>query len=148
MIEFLRNKYNLIFVTFASGITRNYMSRNKWYLKFTALLVIPAMVLLFHNRVSNWHYHVLHNGIVVEHSHPFSDSKKDSTPFQNHQHSESEFLMLAELSNALTLLVVALVLAGMLLEKTTRQTTLPQLIFFSGQGSAANPLRAPPVISA
>jgi hypothetical protein len=148
VIEFLRNKYNLIFVTFASGNTPNYMTRNKWYLKFAALLVIPAMVLLFHNRVSNWHYHVLYNGIVVEHSHPFSDSKKDGSPFQNHQHSDSEFLMLAELSNALTLLVVALMVAGLLLEKTTRQTTRPRIIFLSEQGSAANPLRAPPNISA
>lgn len=123
------------------------MLRNKWYYKLAAFLVIPAMVLLFHNRVSNWHFHVLHNGIVVEHSHPYSDSKKDGTPFQNHQHSDSEFLMLAELSNALTVLVVALMVAGMLLEKTTRQTTLPRIIFLSGQGAAANPLRGPPMIS-
>jgi hypothetical protein len=124
------------------------MVRTKWYYKLAAFLVIPAMVLLFHNRVSNWHFHVLHNGMVVEHSHPYSDSKKDGTPYQNHPHSDSEFLMLAQLSNALTLLVVALVVAGMLLETITRQTSLQHVIFLAGPRAAANPLRGPPIISA
>lgn len=106
------------------------------------------MLLLFHNRVSNWHYHVLENGIVVEHSHPFNQAKKDGTPFQSHQHSESEFLMLAELSNVLTLLMFTLVVAGIMLEKTTRHVPLPAPVFVSRLRHTSNLLRAPPVFSA
>jgi hypothetical protein len=106
------------------------------------------MFLLFHNRVSNWHYHILHNGIVVEHSHPYSNAKKTGTPFQNHRHTDSEFLMLAELSNALTLLVVALVVAGMMLERTTQHSMLASPDFVFKPHCSSNLLRAPPVFSA
>lgn len=126
----------------------HHMTGNRWHLKLTALLVIPAIFLLFHNRVSNWHYHVLHNGMVVEHAHPFKHASKSGTPFQSHQHSEAEFLILSELSNVLTMLVVALVIAGMMLETIARHTRLPAPVFVSKHHYTSRQLRAPPVISA
>jgi hypothetical protein len=62
------------------------------------LVMIPLIMLLFHNELSNWHYHTLSNGLLVKHAHPYDKSEKPNSPIGGHQHSNFEILMLAQLS--------------------------------------------------
>ncbi len=85
------------------------MNNNKWH-KLIALIVVPAIMFLYYNKSANWHYHITENGFVVEHAHPFSNSMIPETPFQDHEHSDAEYLFLAEMMQSLG--IVFMILKG------------------------------------
>lgn len=68
------------------------------------------VMFLFFNQVAFWHYHLLENGMVVEHSHPFKNNPNPGTPFQKHHHTDFEFTVLAQITNLASILVVFLFL--------------------------------------
>ncbi|MBE9480625.1 MAG: hypothetical protein IMY69_02895 [Bacteroidetes bacterium] len=90
------------------------------------VLLLPAIFGLFFNQATNGHYHKLPNGEIVHHSHPYHHQDNHESPFENHPHSESEYFILALLSNPLTLLCFFLVLTNpikILYRKIEYQTT-------------------------
>ncbi|MDP4210639.1 MAG: hypothetical protein Q8928_17660 [Bacteroidota bacterium] len=66
---------------------------------FVAILLIPAVCWLFTNAVINQHSHILPNGQIITHAHPYTPDKGSSSPFQSHQHSPLIFQILGQLSN-------------------------------------------------
>ncbi|MFP4557717.1 MAG: hypothetical protein ACLFNU_12690 [Bacteroidales bacterium] len=113
--------------------------------KVLSIVIIPVIMLLFYNQVANWHFHKLPNGIVVEHAHPFTDSKTNDTPYQSHAHTEMEFLVIGLMSTTLGLVVFAL-LFSLVLSLTRREKLIPQYAFISHSLylQKTNPLRGPP----
>ena len=77
--------------------------------KYLIALLIPAILFLFFNNISNKHYHILSDGTVIQHAHPFKNSNSNS-PFQNHKHSKTEFAFLTAINNVVTLVALALIL--------------------------------------
>jgi hypothetical protein len=77
--------------------------------KLSVLVILPCVVWLFHNQMTNWHYHVMTNGTVVMHAHPYKNSTIPETPFQKHHHNNVEFLLLSLIFNTIPLLVALLV---------------------------------------
>jgi hypothetical protein len=73
-------------------------------LRKIARFIVPVFLLVvicfITNTTINQHYHKLACGIVVKHAHPFSKSNPDK-PFQDHQHSSSELLLLDQMSNTI-----------------------------------------------
>ena len=57
------------------------------YIKVFILLVLPVYLILLGNSMSNMHIHVLSNGMVVRHAHPFSREQESK---EHHHHSGSE----------------------------------------------------------
>ncbi len=55
---------------------------------------------MFINSTVNKHNHLLLNGQIIEHSHPFN-AGYDSSPLKNHHHTEKEFILLSLISNPL-----------------------------------------------
>ena len=113
-----------------------------------ALALIPVVMLLFHNQLSNWHYHMLSNGMLVKHAHPYDKSEKPATPFSKHQHSDFEFFVLGQLS-AISLilnflLVLLLIHAGLNQTLLFERYRLPHL---QQQYLSLKFLRAPPLSS-
>lgn len=100
-------KRNFVKHTIPMEIKKNSIHR------FFLLLTLPLVLWLFFNQAAFWHYHILDNGIVVQHAHPFKNSPKAGTPFQSHQHSDFEYSVLAQISQVAALLLV-LVLLGFL----------------------------------
>lgn len=74
------------------------------------LALIPLIMLLFHNQLSNWHYHMLGNGMLVKHAHPYNKAENPGSPLSNHTHTDFEFLLLSQLST-ISLIVVFLLFA-------------------------------------
>ncbi len=95
-------------VTFASH--KNPVPMPDSLRRILSVALIPALLFVAYNRVANWHLHILHNGIVIEHAHPFKNAKQADTPFQKHQHSDWELTILAALSAAAELLVAGILL--------------------------------------
>jgi hypothetical protein len=111
------------------------------------LAMIPTALLLFQNHLSNWHYHVLSNGIVVKHSHPYNKAENPGNPLSNHKHSEFEHFILAQLSG-LSLLIAFALVAFAFIFAIYAVLLLPgfQFHFLRQQYLALQPLRAPPSI--
>jgi hypothetical protein len=111
------------------------------------LLLIPVTMLLFHNQLSNWHYHVLGNGILIKHAHPCSKADKPGTPFNSHKHTDFEFFILGQLAS-LTLLVILFFIAfSAHLYQRGNQILCEFLFpFLQQQHLSLKPLRAPPYL--
>ena len=90
----------------------NFVRKNKFF--FIAIL-LPAILWLYFNQAFNGHYHILPNGEIVYHAHPYHHQNSTESPFENHQHSKSEYFILALLSNPFVLLSVFLVLISPLI---------------------------------
>jgi hypothetical protein len=58
------------------------------------LIILPAVVWLFTNSVVNRHVHVLSEGYIVTHAHPFAKQQTDSKDPNPHQHNKNELFLL------------------------------------------------------
>lgn len=119
------------------------MNKKKWQ-ALIAAIVIPAIVLLYYNQSANWHYHITENGIVVEHAHPFSNSMIPGTPYQDHEHSDFEYLVLAQLMHTLGLAAIVLLLLASVLLRQRKNTPLPVPVVTGPDPMGPNPTRGPP----
>lgn len=119
------------------------MQKKHWQ-NIWVYIAIPAIMLLYYNQSANWHYHITGEGIIVEHAHPFSNSLIPDTPFQDHEHSDFQYLVLAQLMHALGLIVVLLLFLGILFQNRNRNTPIPAPLFFAGIINTPNPTRGPP----
>lgn len=115
--------------------------------KFIFVLAIPLVLALFYNQAVNRHYHVLQNGMVMEHAHPYKSAKTPGTPFQNHQHNDFEILVLAQLWVVSSLLAIFYVLSFLI--QTELQTTRAArpAFFKKNNGYLHHLLRGPPVLT-
>ncbi|NWJ53121.1 MAG: hypothetical protein HXX14_19900 [Bacteroidetes bacterium] len=111
---------------------------------FLAILLLPAICWLFTNAVINQHSHLLQNGQIITHAHPYTPDKNKPSPFQSHQHSPYALETLAQLSNPFTILgfVTAILSVSLFIVKTSSPRIFASpLVGFSG-GIISN--RAPP----
>lgn len=109
------------------------------------MLAIPAVMMLFYNQKANWHYHITDKGFVVEHAHPFKNSQSPDSPYQKHKHSDSEYFVLAQISNITTTLVIAIAIAGLIQLLRPNYTERTLTLFFPTLELSARLLRAPPI---
>lgn len=65
-------------------------------IKAIPLLLLATVGLICANKVFYKHTHVLADGRIVSHSHPY-DKKEDSGPFKKHSHSDFEFIIYEKL---------------------------------------------------
>jgi uncharacterized membrane protein SpoIIM required for sporulation len=74
------------------------------YFRKIARFIIPVMILtvlcFVLNSNLNQHYHKLASGSIVKHAHPYK-KENSGVPFQSHNHSSFEFLLLDNISIAL-----------------------------------------------
>ena len=62
------------------------------------LFLIPSLLLLYQNQSSNKHTHILPNGEIIEHSHPYDKSESDGSP-NSHGHDALDFIFIGQLSD-------------------------------------------------
>jgi len=83
-------------------------------------LLLSISLLMVFNATVNTHTHILSDGTIVVHAHPFKTiTKSDAgTERQSHSHTQKEFDMLSSFSCAFQLVVLAIVIiAATLLTK-------------------------------
>jgi len=64
---------------------------NNITIKSVAWLMIGIMGVLVANKAVFVHSHILNDGTIIEHAHPYNKST-DSTPYKSHHHTKAEFL--------------------------------------------------------
>ena len=104
------------------------------------ILMILVMTALLINKAVYIHVHVMPNGTVVTHAHPFSKTA-DSKQGQSHHHSNLEFFMFQALE--ILMLSSAVMLSLMLLSKGLERRWFTQEYHVPGI-VPVNPGRAPP----
>lgn len=114
-------------------------------LKGLVWIIMPLVLALFFNQSSFWHYHVLQNGMVIEHSHPFKSETTPGTPYQNHKHSDFNYLLLAQISLVITLVSVVLALVLWAQPKAIFSLSKPTQVYLKGHEFSSRLLRAPPM---
>jgi predicted Na+-dependent transporter len=113
--------------------------------RLLSIAILPLVMLLFYNQVANWHYHKLHNGIVVEHAHPFPNSKTAESPYENHTHTEFEFLIFGFLSSTIGLVVLLILIATLIFSSfTERYYKYSKVHIITDYLPAIHPHRGPP----
>ncbi len=123
------------------------MNNKKWH-KLLVIIALPAVMFLYFNQSANWHYHITKDGFIIEHAHPFSNNMIPGTPFQDHEHSDTEYLFLAEMMQSLGLVFVVLLLIGLLLQSKKRSSVLPIPAYLSDDGTQPIIPRGPPQLTA
>jgi len=110
------------------------------------ILLIPALFLLYYNSAANWHFHLLKNGTLIEHSHPYSKATSPGSPFASHNHSASDLLYLDMISHILVLILAAVCLAKLV--RTFSLVPLPIRLpgIFNPGYSQLRDSRAPPAL--
>jgi len=112
------------------------------------IVLLPVLLMLFHNQLANWHYHVLQNGMVVKHAHPYNKAENAGSPAGNHKHSDSEFLHFGQFTDIAYLIFFFILTLLFFREKGSKQlgeyvnTALAQLQLLNLRF-----LRAPPALA-
>jgi len=70
-----------------------------------ALIIIVFAVTM--NNALFIHSHVLPDGEVIQHAHPYNTSENPGTPYKTHHHSGFEFLLLNNLFSFLWVIIAA-----------------------------------------
>ncbi len=120
------------------------MNKATTWNKILVTIALPALMFLYFNQSANWHYHITEDGFIVEHAHPFSNSIIPGTPFQDHEHSDAEYLFLAEMMHSLGLVFVVLLLIGLLLQSKKQSSILTIPAFVPENGTQPIIPRGPP----
>jgi len=107
-------------------------------------LVIPAMMALYYNQAANWHYHILPNGLVVEHAHPFKKNHFPGTPFQQHHHTDLELSLLSLLYDISALTLLVLVASSLFMQFGDSLSGSYFFLFIPQTVTSSRLLRAPP----
>lgn len=72
-----------------------------------ALLLIAVMTALTFNQSVNMHTHILNDGSIISHAHPYQKTD-DAKPVTSHSHNMKEFSFINQLSVLFTAIFIAL----------------------------------------
>ncbi len=108
------------------------------------MVLLFALLTVMYNNITNQHRHLLPNGQIIVHAHPFT--KNDGkVPQKQHTHNSNQLLFISLINNLFTfLLLVSFVLR--FIQKITKK----QIILFNENSTFLFPivhyqLRAPPI---
>jgi hypothetical protein len=133
-----------MFIFADSPVFRGYRSGNIMK-KALSILLIFFTLALFYNNVLNRHFHRLPNGIVIEHAHPFQKgSETGSTPFQKHNHSDIEYLLLDIIYSGGVLIILGFSGLLIFLQSVQRAEPLRTVPVYCRKFIVPPPLRGPP----
>ena len=115
--------------------------------KLILILLIPALCWVFYNHAANWHFHILPNGMIVEHAHPYDKHANPDSPFHNHNHTKSELLYLDIITHVLVVIVAAFFLSQIFRAFTQLSIPLRPLVRIPADYGQVKDSRAPPLRS-
>ena len=69
------------------------------------------------NQVYYLHSHILKNNQIITHSHPYDKSSNNKNPFQSHNHTDNEIILLTQLNDSLIYSLIVFFIALVFLPK-------------------------------
>lgn len=100
--------------------------RYKFILKIISVVFILAIAFQLVNKTFYTHTHVLANGKVVTHSHPYNKSN-DQAPVKTHHHTTFDITVIEQVN--LLFLIIFIVLAIIIAKPLIFYTALKQILY-------------------
>ncbi len=113
--------------------------------KYIFILLSPAVIMLFFNAADNKHTHVLANGQIIVHAHPYKTGNEEHAPVKNHKHSHNLLILINIISNAHSSVAEDFLINFELFAYFIDNYNFPQIIFFVSEIIFSENNRAPPV---
>lgn len=136
---------NVYFCVFnCIGLRKVFMDSKNQVQKIILLITLPVVLLLFFNQIAFQHYHILENGLIIEHSHPFNNNPVKGTPYQSHNHTDFEYTVLAQISQITGFLLLLFFFERFLRVMQKSGVTAYKSRLISLSPLATDPLRGPP----
>lgn len=114
--------------------------------KCLVIILIPAICWLFTSALVFQHSHILANGDVITHSHPYTPNKNHS-PFQSHKHSSESLFSIGQISHPHALTVSSITSIWICLQKIHILPIQNSSSFHPHDFSYYGIYRAPPTVS-
>ncbi len=109
------------------------------------LMIFPVCFVMFNNAAYK-HQHILSDGQVIEHAHPFQPCSSNGGDGSGHQHTKSEILLYSIISDSpVIVMLMPLFLAVFRFRESDLKISVPRKDF-SNAPVLFKPLRAPPCI--
>jgi len=109
--------------------------------------IVSAVCLLFMLSLlviySNFHFHIINNGFLIFHSHPYDKTHNNSSPIKSHPHSPLELLFYFSLVNidGIVFFLLAILTLTILIKYLSNFSVR---IVYKNPTYLFSPLRAPP----
>ncbi len=110
--------------------------------KILAYLSILLMGIMIANQAIYFHSHVLIDGQIISHAHPFNKTEKSKENPTGHTHTNIEILVLAQLTIFFLLTITAFLV---LLKVVQFLNRIEKTNFYAFKELWLSPLRAPPL---
>lgn len=104
-------------------------------------ILIPVILLASYNNTAYKHTHILSDGQVITHAHPFS--KDNQATGTKHKHNKVEFMILSLLYNLASLLCI-LFLALLIFGSVEQKKPIPKAVLIKHYHFSNTPHRGPP----
>ena len=111
--------------------------------KYASVLLLFMLLIVMYNNIANQHYHLLPNGQMVVHAHPFSKSESNE-PQKQHTHTTSQLFVIAQINNLFTLLLILSFIFWFIQEKLKKKEILLDIELIVSFPKINYRLRAPP----
>jgi len=111
--------------------------------KYASILLLFVLLTVMYNNIVNVHCHLLPNGQVIVHAHPFSKSESKE-PQKQHTHTANQLFVIAQINNLfLNILIVSFLILCI------RKNLIKKIVQFQFEQTFSFPktdyqLRAPP----
>ena len=112
--------------------------------KIIAIALIIIILAITLNNAFFIHSHILPNGEVIQHAHPYNKSENPESPYKTHHHSSFEFILLNNLFSFLWLIIIAVFID---FNKDVHFFSISKLTFRKTYTYSFSLSRGPPVIS-
>lgn len=79
------------------------------------IISLSSLMIMQHNYLNNWHYHISPEGFLIVHAHPYkpiSQDKPGASHAAGHKHSAHEFSFLQATTHLIFYMALALLLTG------------------------------------
>ena len=107
-----------------------------------ALLIIVLAISI--NNSLFIHSHILPDGEVIQHAHPYNTSENPESPFKTHHHSSFEILLLNNLFSFLWIIIAAVFIV---FNKNVQVISINKLFFRKTNTYSFSLSRGPPIVS-
>ena len=92
----------------------------KMNIKYRKILVSAMILLLlcaYYNVCFNLHYHILDDGRIISHTHPFQKDNDKNQQVPNHTHTQTEFILLDIIFKILSFLSIFILMIVFVLKQ-------------------------------
>ena len=109
------------------------------------LVLLGILGYALSNQITNSHAHMLADGTIIQHAHPYQKSD-DATPFKKHHHKSWEYVLIDQVNTNLLVFLAAILLLSAWWQLKEKSFVVERLHISPFHHSSRIYLRGPPAL--